>query len=256
MTYNTQEAPVTLTSSPIKMSPFSRAVLSIGRHKSYPYICFILVVAAYLYTEPFAEFDLRYGISFFGAITGLICVILMTRRSQIANYFGLLSTFGESIGNFLGGNIGAGLPHIYNFSTHVYGVINWRKNHDADDKVITRSLTLKQYLYVALAFILIFLFNIVITRMLGVENTFWQLILNGFIFGLAIPAQTLLMMRYDFSWYLWVLMNIFMVILNFFGPEPNPVIGAQYSVYLFNSLYGLVEWRTFARSYEAENSAV
>ncbi len=254
MSHKTTASTSTSTST-ITITPFSRAILSIGRHQSYPYICFILVVASYLYTEPFSQFDLRYGISFFGAITGLICVILMTRRSQLANYFGLLSTFGEGIANFLGGNIGAGLPHIYNFSTHVYGVINWRKNHDADDKVITRSLTLIQYLYVAIAFILIFLFNIAITHWLGVENTLWQLILNGFIFGLAIPAQTLLMMRYDFSWYLWVLMNIFMVILNFFGPDPNPVIGAQYSVYLFNSLYGLVEWRTFARSHQAENKS-
>ncbi len=253
-TPQTPQTPLNPAVPAMTISPFSRAILSIGRHRTYPYICFILVVAAYLYTEPFSQFDLRYGISFFGAITGLICVILMTRRSQLANYFGLLSTFGESIGNFLGGNIGAGLPHIYNFSTHVYGVINWRKNHDAEDKVITRSLTLKQYLYVALAFVVIFLFNIAITRWLGVENTFWQLMLNGFIFGLAIPAQTLLMMRYDFSWYLWVLMNIFMVILNFFGPEPNPVIGAQYSVYLFNSLYGLVEWRTFARAHAQQAS--
>lgn len=87
-------------------------ILSIGRHRSYPFICFILVISAFLYTDPFTELNLRYTISFFGAITGLICVILFTRRSQLGNYFGLLATFGESIGNFLGGNIGAGLPHI------------------------------------------------------------------------------------------------------------------------------------------------
>ncbi len=221
-------------------------VLSVGRHRLYPYICFILVIASYLYTDPLSNFDLRYGISFFGAITGLICVILMTRRSQVANYFGLLSTFGESIGNFLGGNIGAGMPHIYNFSTHVYGIFNWRKNHDDEDKVITRSLTVKQYLVVILSIVILFGLNVLITHLLGVENVMWQLVLNGLIFGLAIPAQTLLMMRYYYSWYLWIVMNVFMVILNFFGPEPNPVIGAQYCVYLFNSLYGLCEWRTFA----------
>lgn len=221
-------------------------ILSIGRHRSYPFICFILVISAFLYTDPFTELNLRYTISFFGAITGLICVILFTRRSQLGNYFGLLATFGESIGNFLGGNIGAGLPHIYNFSTHVYGIINWRKNHDNDDKVITRSLNFRQHIYVFFAFIAIFGLNILITKLSGVDNTLWQLTVNGIIFGLAIPAQTLLVMRYDFNWYLWIIMNVFVIALNFLGPEPNPVIGAQYCIYLFNAIYGLLEWKTFA----------
>ena len=221
-------------------------ILTIGRHKAYPFVCFILVIGAFLYTEPFKALNLRYAISFFGAITGLICVILFTRRSQLGNYFGLLATFGESMGNFLGGNIGAGLPHLYNFSTHVYGIFNWRKHHDQDDKVITRSLTWLQMFYVISAFFAIFGLSIWITKVMGVDNTLGQLIVNGIIFGLAVPAQTLLVMRYDFNWYLWIIMNVFVVGLNFFGPEPNPVIGAQYCIYLFNAVYGLIEWRSFA----------
>lgn len=221
-------------------------ILTIGRHQAYPFVCFFLVIGAFLYTDPFTELNLRYAISFFGAITGLICVILFTRRNQLGNYFGLLATFGESMGNFLGGNIGAGMPHIYNFCTHIYGIITWQKNHDNDDKVITRSLNLRQHIYVLAAFILIFSASILITTLSGVHNTLWQLIINGVIFGLAIPAQTLLVMRYDFNWYLWIIMNLFVIALNFFGPEPNPIIGAQYCIYLFNATYGLIEWKNSA----------
>lgn len=222
-------------------------ILSIGRHRLYPVICFILVISAYLYTDPFTELNLRYSISFFGAITGLICVILFTRRNQLGNYFGLLSTLGETVGNFLGGNIGAGMPHIYSFSTHIYGIITWKKHHDNNDKVITRSLSFRQHLIVLAVFIAIFIANILITRLSGVDNTLWQLTVNGIIFGLAIPAQTLLVMRYDFNWYLWIIMNVFVIALNFLGPEPNPIIGAQYCIYLFNATYGLLEWKTFAQ---------
>lgn len=222
-------------------------ILTIGRHKTYPYLCFILVISAYLYTDPFTELNLRYALSFFGAITGLICVILFTRRNPLGNYFGLLAAIGESLGNFLGGNIGAGMPAIYNFGTHVYGIFNWRKNNDKTDKVITRTLNPRQFIYVLLAFIIIFVFTILLTNWSGVENTTSQLITNGIIFGLALPAQTLLVLRYDFNWYLWIIMNIFVISLNFLGPEINPVIGAQYCIYLFNSTYGLLEWKTFAK---------
>ncbi len=226
-------------------------ILTIGRHKLYPYLCFILVISAFLYTDPFTELNLRYSISFFGAITGLLCVILFTRRNPLGNYFGLLAAIGESMGNFLGGNIGAGMPAIYNFGTHVYGIFTWRKNHDNSDKVITRSLNKRQFFYVALAFIAVFMLTIFITNLSGVENTTSQLITNGIIFGLALPAQTLLVLRYDFNWYLWIVMNIFVISLNFLGPDPNPVIGAQYCIYLFNSTYGLLEWKTFAKKNRA-----
>lgn len=229
-------------------------ILSIGRHKLYPYFCFLIVIGAFLYTDPFTELNLRYAISFFGAITGLICVILFTRRNQLGNYFGLLATFGESMGNFLGGNIGAGLPHVYNFATHIYGIFNWRKNHDNSDKVVTRSLSFRQHIYVLIAFIAIFTLNIIITTLSGIENTTWQLVFNSCIFGLAIPAQTLLVMRYDFNWYLWIIMNVFAISLNFFGPNPNPIIGVQYCIYLFNSLYGLIEWKTFANNHPSHST--
>ncbi len=224
-------------------------ILLIGRNRFYPYISLILITIAYLYTNPMGSFNWRYFASYFGAMTGLICVILLAKRNYFGNYLGLLSAFGESIGNFLGGNIGAGLPHVYFFSTHVYALINWRSHQDNEHKVITRSLKPIHYLYIIIGFTLAFGFNVYLTNATEVENSFTQLIMNSSIFGIGVIAQTLLMGRFHSSWYLWISMNVFVIGLNIY--TNNPIIATQYCIYLLNAIYGLLEWKDSSKN---ENS--
>lgn len=216
-------------------------ILTIGRNRFYPYISLVLITLAYLYTNPINAFDWRYFASYFGAMTGLICVILLAKRHYFGNYLGLLAAFGESSGNFLGGNIGAGLPHLYFFSTHVYALINWRSHQDEEHKVITRALKPVHYLYILIGFSLAFAFNIYLTHTTTVENSFAQLVLNSGIFGIGVIAQTLLMGRFQASWYFWISMNVLVIGLNIY--TNNPVIATQYCIYLLNSVYGLLEWK-------------
>ena len=61
------------------------------------------------------------------------------------------------------------------------------------------------------------------------------------IFGLGIIAQLLLMMRFSFNWYLWIILNVLTVALNIY--TNNPVIATQYLIYLFNAIYGVCEWK-------------
>ena len=84
-------------------------------------------------------------------------------------------------------------------------------------------------------------FNIYLTEQLNVSNTSYQLIANCFIFGLGIIAQLLLMMRFSFNWYLWIILNVLTVALNIY--TNNPVIATQYLIYLFNAIYGVCEWK-------------
>lgn len=216
-------------------------ILSIGRNKFYPYICLLLVTGAFIYTDPVNNFNWRYAISFFGAVCGLLCVILLAQRKNIGNVLGMLANVGESTANILGGNIGAGLPSFYYFISHVYGLITWHKNQDENHTVKVRTLTDYHFLGTLIFLIIAVFVNVYLTEALEVDNTVYQLITNSFIFGLGVVAQLLLMMRFSFNWYIWIILNVLVIGLNIY--TNNPIIATQYLIYLFNAIYGLCEWK-------------
>lgn len=216
-------------------------ILLIGRSKIYPYICLVLVTLAFLSTNPLQDFDQRYAISFVGSMCGLLCVILLAKRKNSGNVLGMMAAFGESTANFLGNNIGAALPSIFYFLSHVYGLVNWRKNQDTDKTVKVRQLKENHFLTILFFLIIAAFLNVFLTTELEAKNTEYQLIANCFIFGLGLIAQLLLMMRFSFNWYLWILLNVLTIGLNIY--THNPIIATQYLIYLFNAIYGVIEWK-------------
>ncbi|WP_294611818.1 nicotinamide riboside transporter PnuC [uncultured Gilliamella sp.] len=227
------------------MNKLNSGIISIGRNKFYPYFCVLFVTLAFLYTDPFTTLNLRYAISYFGAVCGLLCVILLAKRKNSGNVLGMFAVTGECIANFLGGNIGASLPTFYYFGSHIYGLFTWQKNQDNDKNVKVRSLNEQSFLYTLTFLIAAVFFNIYLTDAIGVDNTIYQLITNCFIFGLGVVAQLLLMMRYSFNWYLWVILNVLVIGLNIY--TDNLIIATQYLIYLFNAIYGICEWKQSER---------
>lgn len=223
------------------MNNLRDVIIAIGRNKFYSLFCIICVTLAFLYTDPFNNFNLRYAVSYAGAFLGLLCVILLAKRKNLGNVLGMLAVVAECCANFLGGNIGAGLPTFYYFGSHIYGLFTWQKNLDQNKNVKVRSLNESAFLYALIFLIVAAFFNIYLTNEIGASNTSYQLITNCFIFGLGVVAQLLLMMRYAFNWYLWVLLNVLVIGLNIY--TDNIVIATQYLIYLFNALYGICEWK-------------
>lgn len=216
-------------------------ILIIGRSKIYPYICLVLVTLAFLSTNPLQDFNQRYAISFVGSMCGLLCVILLAKRKNSGNVLGMMAAFGESTANFLGNNIGAALPSIFYFLSHVYGLVNWHNNQDTDKAVKVRQLKENHFLTILFFLIIAAFLNVFLTTELEAKNTEYQLIANCFIFGLGLIAQLLLMMRFSFNWYLWILLNVLTIGLNIY--THNPIIATQYLIYLFNAIYGVIEWK-------------
>ena len=223
------------------MNKISKVIISIGRHKLYPYFCIICVTFAFLYTDPFSNFNFRYVISYIGAMCGLVCVILLAKRKNLGNVLGMLANIAECCANFLGSNIGAALPSFYYFGTHIYGLITWHKNEDRNKNVKVRSLSENAFLCALIFLIFAVFLNVYLTEAVGAKNTIYQLITNCFVFGLGVVAQLLLMMRYSFNWYLWVILNVLVVGLNLY--TNNIIIAVQYLIYLFNAVFGICEWK-------------
>ncbi len=228
-------------------------IFKLGRHKLYPYLCILLVTLAFISTNPVDNFSWRYLVSYFGAIMGLMCVILLAKGRNSGNVFGMFAAFGESSANFLGGNIGAALPSIYYFATHVFGLFSWKRHQSADNqRVIVRTLKEQHFFYTILFFVAAALFNIYLTGRLNVDNDPYQLMANNFIFALGVVAQFLMIARFSFNWYLWIVLNLLVIGLNVY--TDNPIIATQYAIYLFNSTYGLLEWQAQIKQQEQQRA--
>lgn len=205
-------------------------------------------------------------ISTIGACTGIICVLLLARRFNSGNVFGMIANVGECIGNFMTGNIGAGLPVLYYMSTHIYGLKYWKKNQLEDGHVRVNQLSWLGYVYILLAigvcsvisFALTPLMNAITINVLSLfdmpppegaillnDPDFFIMTLNALVFGIGVVAQFTMIRRYAISWILWIIFNVIYLTLQY--SSSNWIFTGQYIFYMANSLYGFYAWKVAQR---------
>lgn len=192
---------------------------------------------------------------FFLAVSyvGLLCVVgLSFRKNKMGNGFGLIATLGEVVVQGSHGAVGLMLAPLMNFFTHVYGIIFWAKNTDADGDMLPKSAN-KYVWALSIVFIIvgIALFPVLndwlATRQLSIYQDdgstflgvsfFW---VNVIAFVLSVTAQATMIMRYSFNWYLWILVNFVWLIVNLI--TGNLIFAIQTMVYQVNAFVGLYGW--------------
>lgn len=174
-------------------------------------------------------------------------------KTSQAISFGMLATAGEVIVQATAGSVGLMLAPLFNFFTHVYGVIYWQKNTDSDGDMLPKSANK----YVWVITILFIITGLVAfpslndwlmhqghgiidddgSRFLGVINFFW---INVVAFVLSITAQAMMIMRYSFNWWLWTAVNFVWLIVNLMSG--NYIFAIQTCVYQINAIVGLYGW--------------
>ena len=211
----------------------------------------IALSVAFWQTTDHTALDCFY---FIVSLIGLLCVVgLSFRKNVIGNGFGILATTGEVVVQGTAGSVGLMLAPLFNFFTHIYGVIYWRKNTDADGDMIPKSAN--RYVWmVTLSFIIIGLalfptindwlraqgYGVIEdngSRLGGIISFFW---INVLAFVLSITAQATMIMRYSFNWWLWIAVNCVWLIVNLMSG--NYIFAIQTCVYQINSIVGLYGW--------------
>ncbi|WP_227431300.1 nicotinamide riboside transporter PnuC [Psychrobacter sp. I-STPA6b] len=182
------------------------------------------------------------GVSFIG----LLCVVSLSfRKNILGNGLGLLANIGEIIVQFTSGAVGLMLTPAFNSTTHVAGLFYWSKHSDGDGQMIPQSANKLVWL-VTIAFIVIglFLFPYINQLMdqyqfLNIDNDqfYW---INVAAFVVAITAQATMIMRYAFSWWLWIISNVIWLSVNLI--TGNYIFAIQTMVYQVNAIVGLYEW--------------
>lgn len=188
------------------------------------------------------------------SITGLLCVVSLSFRKNIAgNGLGLLATAGETAVQATAGAVGLMLTPLFNFFSHGYGLYYWAKNSDGDGDMIPKTATRNVWL-ITLIFIVVGLsffptinryltaqgYGILdpdSTSVLGIPFFWW----NVLAFVLAVTAQVTMILRYAFSWWLWIVVNIVWLIVNLM--TANYIFAIQTMIYQVNAIIGLYEWQ-------------
>ncbi len=197
-----------------------------------------------------AGFD---GIGFTAAVAGIVCVVLAAKGS-IWNYvFGIvqvslyayISWKSTAYGN-------AAVNALYYFPMQFVGWWQWSRRGagtgtDAENAVTSRRLPDRMRVLIGLGIAALTVGLAFILRHLGTEQP-W---IDAFTTVLCIAAQALMTFAFVEQWWLWIVFNVFTVIMwSVFaakGTEHSVPTLIMYVFYLMNSVNGLVSWRRLGR---------
>lgn len=196
------------------------------------------------------------------ALIGMLCVLALAFRRNISgNSLGITANIGEVISQGASGATGLMMAPLYYMWTHVYGLFYWAKNKDADGNMIPKRangyIWVLTLLFMAAA---LYLFPIINDHLqqysfidkssdtafafAGIALSWYQI--NIIALAIAVAAQTTMILRYSFSWWVWFAANIVWLIVNI--ANQNTIYAVQTMVYQVNCVVGIYEWWKSSRA--------
>lgn len=171
---------------------------------------------------------------------GFSCVYLLGNGKNSGNTMGFLSNISEGLVNFMYGNFGLFISVIYYGVTHILGLFDWSRNRGADGRVPVKGINSRQDWIVmigALVLSTLVTYLMYVTGNIPFNILSFEMIANVAVMYLGILAQGLMILRYKFAWWVWVILNVIAIPLNFM--TGNAVFAIMYCFYLLNALITL-----------------
>lgn len=185
--------------------------------------------------------DSILGFSVF--LTGVLCVVLAAKGNIWTYAFGTYNTLGYAYIAFTNGLYGEmGLNLLFFLPMNVIGFIMWRK-HMRDGQVEMRKLTPIRFTLVALGSVACtFAMGFVLSLISGQNTPYIDATTNV----LSIIATILMVRRYREQWLLYVVLNIFTIVMwtirTVNGSSDGIMMIVMWSAYLVNAVYGFIVW--------------
>ena len=190
------------------------------------------------------------------AIVGLVCVVALAFRHNLSgNGLGVVANIGEIFVQGRSGATGLMLAPLFYLMTHLYGLRHWAKHTDSNGQMMPRSASLLVWV-ITLSFIATGLAifpwlnaqlqhysfiasdDAIAFAGLGIKLTWYQI--NVLAFVLGVTAQTMMILRYAFSWWLWIIVNFVWLTVNI--ANNNVIFAVQTLIYQVNAFVGLSGW--------------
>lgn len=185
--------------------------------------------------------DSFLGLSTF--ITGILCVLLAAKGNILTYVFGMYNTFAYAYISYSNGFYGEmGLNLLFFVPMNVLGFIFWKKRLQ-DDVVEMRRLHPKAFGYL----VLICIFSIaVLGWLLSLIKSQNSPYIDATTNILSIAATLLMTWRYREQWALYILLNIFTIIMwairTMQGSSDGLMMIIMWIAFLTNAVYGYHVW--------------
>ena len=186
-------------------------------------------------------------LAIFSSLTGIISVVLCA-KGKIENYFfGFLNAITYAYLCYQAHIFGETMYNILMIPMIIIGVVSWKKNMEADDsEVKARNLTPMGWVILVVGSISAVAAYGFILKLIGGEFALVDATSTVF----SVIATILMLARYSEQWIMWVVVNVVSVVLWAMAFANGEGSGITYLVmwiaYLFNSVYGYINWRRMA----------
>jgi len=183
-------------------------------------------------------------IYFIATFTGMLCVVLTSGKRWFQWIIGLVNITGfillywrwQLYGNFL-------LNLVFYIPASIIGIITWLKNRDTKYTCEVKTLSNKNRISLSIISITsLLIIALPLSYFDRGANEAWTLI--GFLDStgtvLGVIGQILLNLRYTEQWWIWIILDIVMAILNLIIGQY--AMGVMYLLWTTNAIIGLIVW--------------
>ena len=190
---------------------------------------------------------------FVSTFTGMLCVVLTSGKRWFQWVIGLVNIAGfvalywywQLYGNFA-------LNLAFYIPASIVGIITWRKHRDTKYTCEVKVMSTKNRIIMAISSVIALCVVAIplsyLDRGAGEAGT-----MVGFLdsagTGLGVIGQVLLKLRYTEQWWIWIILDIVMAVLNFI--IGSYAMGAMYVLWTTNAIIGLVVWQKSAKTENA-----
>jgi len=190
--------------------------------------------------------DTLFGFTVF--LTGVLCVVLAAKGNLTTYVFGMYNTFGYAYLAYENGLFGeVALNLLFFVPMNAIGFYMWKK-HRSGDKLAMRRMDRGRLVLVAAV-------CIVGSAALGFGLSFIEAQNSPYIDALttvlSIVATFLMVRRFKEQWLVYIVLNIFTVILWVIrtadGSPDGVLMIVMWSAYLINAIYGYYTWNKGAK---------
>lgn len=181
-------------------------------------------------------------------VTGMINMILIAKGKILNYFFAFVNNLTYAYVCYLQGIYGQFLLFaFFFFPMQFYGLYSWTKPQSTNENsdIITRKLTLRQSLYLVIGIIVTsILYGVVILH--GYFDQQVGLVADSLTGIVSVVALILMIKAYVEQWILWIVINILSTIIwvqqYASGSGDGIAFLVMWLIYLFNAIYGYVNW--------------
>lgn len=186
------------------------------------------------------------GDTFFGFtvfLTGVLCVVLAAKGNLMTYVFGMYNTFGYAYLAYTNGLFGEVMLNLGFFvPMNVIGFMMWRKHRDGG-KLEMKQLGWRGFAVVAVVCVIGTLLTGYLLALIPGQNSPY---IDALTNVLSIVATFLMVRRFKEQWLVYIVLNIFTVLMwvlrTLDGSADGLLMVVMWSAYLINAMYGYYNW--------------